>query len=61
MVRWAKVSKSGFYAWLRRKPSLRDKINADLFQQIQKIHDENPSYLWVRHVSHENSAIMDIW
>ena len=41
MVRWAKVSRSGFYAWLRRKPSLRDKTNADLLQQIQKIHDEN--------------------
>jgi putative transposase len=41
MVRWSKVSRSGFYAWLRRKPSLRDKTNADLLQQIQKIHDEN--------------------
>jgi len=41
MVRWAKVSRSGFYAWLRRMPSLRDKINVDLLQQIQKIHDEN--------------------
>ena len=40
MVRWAKVSRSGFYAWLQRKPSLRDKTNADLLQQIQKIHDE---------------------
>jgi putative transposase len=41
MVRWAKVSRSGFYAWLRRKPSLRDKTNADLLQQIQKIYEEN--------------------
>ena len=24
MVRWARVSRSGFYAWLRRKPSLRN-------------------------------------
>ena len=41
MVRWGKVSRSGFYAWLRPKPSLHDKTNADLFQQIQKIHDAN--------------------
>ena len=41
MVRWAKVSRSGYYAWLRRKPSLRDKTNTELLQLIQQIHEEN--------------------
>lgn len=59
MVRWAKVSRSGFYAWLRRKPSLRDKTNADLLQQIQKSMMRT-IILMVRRVSHGNFAIMDI-
>ena len=41
MVRWAKGSRSGYYAWLHRKPSLRDKTNTELLQLIQQIHDEN--------------------
>ena len=41
MVRWAKVSRSGYYAWLRHKPSLRDKNNTELLQLIQQIHEEN--------------------
>lgn len=41
MVRWARVSRSGFYAWLRRKPSLRDQNNDKLLHQIQKIHEES--------------------
>lgn len=41
MVCWAKVSRSGYYTWLHRKPSLRDITNAELLQLIQKIYDEN--------------------
>lgn len=41
MVRWAKVSRSGFYAWLRRKPSLRDRTNDELLRQIQKIYENS--------------------
>ena len=39
MVRWAKVSKSGYYAWRSRKPSLRDKANSELLDIIKKIHE----------------------
>lgn len=41
MVRWANVSRSGYYAWLHREPCLRDKTNAELLQLIQQIHEEN--------------------
>jgi putative transposase len=45
MVRWAQVSRSGFYAWLRRKPSLRDRNNDELLRQIRKIHaDSHETY-----------------
>lgn len=41
MVRWAKVSKSGYYAWRSRKPSLRDKANSELLDIIKKIHEKS--------------------
>lgn len=41
MVRWAKVSKSGYYVWRSRKPSLRDKANNELLDTIKKIHEKS--------------------
>lgn len=41
MVRWAKVSKSGYYAWRSRKPSLRDKSNNELLDIIKAIHEKS--------------------
>ena len=41
MVRWAKVSKSGYYAWRSRKSSLRDKANNELLDTIKKIHEKS--------------------
>jgi putative transposase len=32
------VSRSGYYAWLHRKPSARVYVNAVLIRQIKKIH-----------------------
>jgi len=49
MVRWAKVSRSGFYAWLSRKPSPRDNSNDELLRIIMQIHEKsNKTYGSVR-------------
>ena len=51
MVRWAKVSRSGFYAWLSRKPSSRDNSNDELLSIIRQIHEKsNKTYGSVRMV-----------
>jgi putative transposase len=36
-----KVSRSGYYAWERRQPSLRQKGNEELLRQIQEIHHQS--------------------
>ncbi len=41
MVRWANVSRSGYYAWRSRKPSLRDKGNDELLGIIKQIHQKS--------------------
>src|SRR5689334_16756258 len=38
MCRVLNVSASGYYAWLRRRPSQRVKANAALIEQIREIH-----------------------
>jgi len=49
MVRWAKVSRSGFYAWLSRKPSPRDNSNDELLRIIKEIHEKsNKTYGSIR-------------
>lgn len=35
------VSVSGYYAWLKRKPSARARDDAHLLNQIERIHIEN--------------------
>jgi hypothetical protein len=35
------VSRSGFYSWLRRKPSKRALENEELMDQIRKIHKKS--------------------
>ena len=41
MVRLAKVSRSGFYAWLSRKPSPRDNSKDELLHIIKQIHGKS--------------------
>ena len=41
MCKVLKVSKSGFYAWLKNKPSKRALENAQLTRHIQKIHADS--------------------
>ena len=38
MVKWANVSKSGYYAWHRRQPSQRDLANDELLRKIRELH-----------------------
>ncbi len=38
MVKWANVSKSGYYAWHRRQPSQRDINNEDLLRKVLELH-----------------------
>lgn len=41
MCRCLKVSPSGYYAWVARKPSTRDLENAHLLTRIREIHDDS--------------------
>lgn len=41
MCRVLEVSRSGYYAWLKREPSARAKANAELLETIREIHDES--------------------
>ncbi len=51
MVRWAQVSRSGFYAWHSRKPSSRDDSNDELLRIIKQIHEKsNKTYGSIRMV-----------
>ena len=36
-----KVSRSGYYAWQRRQPSLRQRGNEELLRQIRQIHTQS--------------------
>lgn len=40
MAQWLNVSKSGYYAWRKRHPSLRDRENQWLLDEIRRIHEE---------------------
>jgi len=41
MCRVLDVSRSGYYAWLKRGPSKRDQANAVLLAKIEQIHEES--------------------
>ena len=41
MCRVLEVSRSGFYAWLKRGPSARSKANVALLETIEEIHTES--------------------
>lgn len=41
LCRILKVSRSGFYSWSKRNPSIRLQADQDLLQDIQRVHDEH--------------------
>jgi len=51
MCRALKVSRSGFYDWLKRQPSHRAKEDGVLLEQIQRVHTD----------SRENYGIIKCW
>ena len=36
-----KVSRSGYYAWSTRQPSIRQKANEELLERIRKVHSQS--------------------
>jgi len=36
-----KVSRSGYYAWERREPSVRQRDNEELLRQIREVHTQS--------------------
>lgn len=53
MAEWLQVSKSGYYAWRRRSPSLRDRENASLLKEILRIYEESRGAYGCRKITHE--------
>lgn len=53
MAEWLQVSKSGYYAWRKRTPSLRDRENELLLKEIRRIHEESRGIYGSRKVTHE--------
>lgn len=41
MVHWANVSRSGYYEWVKRSPSLRQQADEQILELIHKIHKES--------------------
>lgn len=41
MAQWLQVSKSGYYAWRRRSPSLKEQKNEVLLKEIRRVHEES--------------------
>ena len=41
MCRVLKVSRSGFYAWRKREPSVREMANRELAQEIKVVFEES--------------------
>ena len=41
MAQWLQVYKSGYYAWRRRNPSLREQEKKVLLEEIRRVHEES--------------------
>lgn len=50
------VSTSGYYAWLKRGPSERSKVNTELLEEIKQIHSESDGTYGVPRVHEELRA-----
>ena len=53
MARWLQVSKSGYYAWLKRSKSLRSTENEALLKEIIQIHEASHGAYGGRKITHE--------
>lgn len=59
MAQWLNVSKSGYYAWRKRHPSLRDMENQQLLDGIRRIHEEYRQIYGNRKITQELNNLMD--
>lgn len=59
MAQWLDVSRSGYYAWRKRHPSLRDKENQQLLDEIRRIHEEYRQVYGGRKMTQELNKRMD--
>lgn len=53
MAQWLQVSKSGYYAWRKRNPSLRDQENKRILEEIRRIHKESKEIYGSQKICHE--------
>ena len=59
MAQWLNVSRSGYYAWRKRHPSLRDMENQRLLGEIRRIHEEYRQVYGSRKMTQELNRRMD--
>ena len=59
MAQWLNVSRSGYYAWRKRHPSLRDTENQRLLGEIRRIHEEYRQVYGSRKMTQELKKRMD--
>ena len=59
MAQWLNVSRSGYYAWRKRHPSLRDTENQRLLGEIRRIHEEYRQVYGSRKMTQELNRRMD--
>ena len=59
MAQWLNISRSGYYAWRKRHPSLRDKENQKLLDEIRRIHEEYRQVYGSRKMTQELKKRMD--
>ncbi len=59
MAQWLNVSRSGYYAWRKRHPSLRDMENQQQFDEICRIHEEYRQVYGSRKITQELNNRMD--
>lgn len=59
MAQWLNVSRSGYYAWRKRHPSLRDMENQQLLDEIRRIHEEYRQVYGSRKMTQELNNRMD--
>lgn len=53
MAQWLQVSKSGYYAWRKRRPCARDMENESLLEQIRQIHESSRGTYGSKKITHE--------
>ena len=59
MAQWLNISRSGYYAWRKRHPSLRDMENRQMLEEIRRIHEEYRRVYGSRKMTQELNKRLD--